>query len=78
MTDRIEIQISGDLPAERKYAVLADAEFKVAAFIEAFQRENPEVRLTSVVRAVRPGKKGAIVPANTLAPEPLVVAKAAE
>lgn len=78
MTDRIEISISGDLPAERKYAILADAEAEVASFISKFMAKYPEVRLTASVRAVRPGKKGAIVQANTLAPEPLVVAKAAE
>lgn len=78
MTDRIEITITGDLPAGGKYAFLAEAEIRVNAFIEAFRTGYPEVQLTASVRAVRPGKKGTIVPTNTLAPEPLVVAKAAE
>lgn len=61
MTDRIVIEVSGDLPDEGKYAILASAEElakKLAADLVA-KHSGVDPDLSVSVRAVRPSKKAA-------------------
>lgn len=54
--DRLEITISGDLPDERKFHILAAAESEVQEWVRSFQ-ERHKVSLNAGVKPVRPGKK---------------------
>lgn len=57
--DRLVIEITGDLPDEGKFAVLANAE-KVAQDAAAIlEDKHPGMKLAVWVKAVRPSKKTA-------------------
>lgn len=66
--DRLQIEISGELPEDEKYAILAEAQ---SAANELAGRLNVEhnLSLTAEVRSVRPGKSKARTPAE---PKPIV------
>jgi hypothetical protein len=55
MTERLVIEITGELPEEGKYAILAAADIQAKSLIEALSQEH-KVSLTATVRSVRPGK----------------------
>lgn len=79
MTDRLVIEIAGNLPDEGKYGILAKAEFAAKECAETLTEDHGLV-LSVSVRAVRPSKKSAapIVQATTLASEPMRQRPAAE
>lgn len=59
MTDRLVIEITGDLPDEGKFAMLANAE-KVAQDAAAIlEDKHPGMKLAVWVKSVRPSKKTA-------------------
>lgn len=74
MTERLVIEITGDLPDAGKYAILADAEQLAGDYAHALEDKHKGLILKVSVKAVRPGKKPAapIVQATTLAPEPVI------
>ena len=55
MTTRLMIEIEGDLPADRRYALLAAAETEVADWVKSFN-ERHKMSVKATVRDVRPGK----------------------
>jgi hypothetical protein len=55
--DRLVIEITGTLPENGKYGVIADAETEIAQWVKAFNERN-KMSVVATVRAVRPGKKG--------------------
>lgn len=65
MTDRLHIEITGNLPDKGKHAILAAAETAAEAMAAELSKAH-EVTLTAVVRSVRPGKKP--VPVAVVAP----------
>lgn len=67
--DRLVIELSGDLPEEGKYAILAEAENLAKEMAAALETAFASLTLKASVRSVRPGKKTA---------GPLAVARAAE
>lgn len=67
--DRLVIELSGDLPEEGKYAILADAQ-EGAKGLAANLKEKHGLDLKVSARPVRPGKKTAA--------GPMAVAQAAE
>ena len=74
MTERLQVDLTGNLPGNGKYAILASVEDAVKACAAGLMEKHEGLTLTVSVRSVRPGNKtGAIVQAATLAPEPLVV-----
>lgn len=71
MTDRIVIEITGDLPDEGKFAILADAERLASDMVHTFEDKYSSMHLAISVRAVRPSKK-------TATPAAVVQRRAAE
>lgn len=69
MTDRLQIEISGELPDDGKYAILASAEEAARKFAGDLATGHG-IALTVSVKSVRPGKKSAATP--------VAVARAAE
>ncbi len=67
MTERLQIEITGDLPDAGKYSILASAEAHAKEFAKALESKHPDVKLTVSVKPVRPGKKGT---RNTNMPAP--------
>lgn len=59
MTDRLHIEISGNLPDAGKYAILASAEEAMKETAAALATKHEGLALSVSVRAVRPGKKTA-------------------
>ena len=57
MTDRLHIEISGNLPDAGKYAILASAEEAMKETAAALAIKHEGLTLSVSVRAVRPGKK---------------------
>lgn len=57
MTDRLQIEITGDLPDAGKFAVLASAENRAKLLVVGFAEEYSDLKLTVSVKAIRPGKK---------------------
>ncbi len=55
MVDRIVIEATGDIPDDRKFAILAGAEAEIQEWVKAFN-ERYKVTLLASVRPVRPGK----------------------
>lgn len=73
MTDRLQIEITGELPEDTKFGILADAQTRARALAEALN-ETHGTTLTATVKSVRPGKKAApIAQAATLALEPIAM-----
>lgn len=70
MTDRLQIEISGDLPDDGNYAILASAEEAARKFAGDLATKHPGVDLAVSVKSVRPGKKSGTAP--------VAVARAAE
>lgn len=66
MTDRLQIEISGELPDDGKYAILASAEEAVRKFASDLATKHPGVDLTVSVKSVRPGKKSGTAPGAAL------------
>ncbi len=56
--DRLVIEITGTLPDNGKYGVIADAETEIAQWVKAFNERN-KMSVVATVRVVRPGKKSA-------------------
>lgn len=59
MTDRLVIEISGALPEDGKFAILASAEETVKETVATLAAKHEGLTLSGSVRAVRPGKKAA-------------------
>lgn len=59
--DRLQIEITGELPDEGKYAILADAEAKANALVAELEKSH-KMELSVTVKAVRPSAKKAAVP----------------
>jgi hypothetical protein len=62
MTDRLQIEITGDLPDAGKFAILASAEDHAKEFAASLAAKHPGVTLSVSVKAIRPGKKTAAPP----------------
>lgn len=54
--DRLQIEITGDLPEKGKYGIIDAAEKAIAAFVDTFTSEHAPLTLNATVRSVRPGK----------------------
>jgi hypothetical protein len=68
MTDRLVIEITGDLPEAGKYAILADCEAQMKMLVSGLM-ETHSLALKVSVKAVRPTKKpGASNGATTVLP----------
>jgi hypothetical protein len=75
MTDRLVIEITGDLPDAGNFAILASAEDAAKDFASALAAKHPGVDLKVSVKAVRPGKRSpgpVVIPAAPPVPEPVV------
>ena len=75
MTDKLSIHLEGTLPDAGKFAVLAKAEERAAAFAKELNDEFPGLGVVAVTKAIPPQTKkvaGEIAQATTAAPEPLV------
>ncbi len=68
MTDRLHIEITGDLPDDRRYGILAAAEGEIKDRIKSFN-ERHKMAVTASVRSVRPGKKTAAAPSVRAVPD---------
>lgn len=70
--DRLEIEISGELPESGKFKIAGYVEEGVKTLIEELNKEH-NLKLKDKTRIVKPSKKSApIVAASTLAPESVV------
>ncbi len=65
--DRLEITLTGDLPDDTKYGILAEAQLKARELAEALSKAH-SITLTASVKLVRPGKTKA-PPAVAAVPE---------
>lgn len=59
MTDRLHIEITGDLPDAGKFGILASAEAIAQTVAGQLEECHAGLKLTVSVKAVRPSKKSA-------------------